>query len=141
MQHCATGRTDLSKEERTLFTTTTAGPLRGERLDAKYHRTPHGVVGVVGRALAAYGRVQGLVWGQWSGASEAVHALAKLTVATAAAKKWKYMGCRSYGEATGILTAQLRVRWGTVAALARARLLVSRVRTLTIAVHRKSVTS
>ena len=73
-----------------------------------------------------------MVWGQWSGASEAVHALAKLTVSTAAAKKWKYMGCRSYAEAKGILTAQLRMRWGTVAALARARLLVSRVRTLTM---------
>ena len=49
--------------------------------------------------------------------------------------KW-HMGCQSYNEAKGILSAQVYRRWGTVAALARARLLVSRVKTLTVYAER-----
>ena len=81
----------------------------------------------VSAALAVYGTVRALVWGQYGEASIDVHDLLDITVDVATRESWRFLGARSQAEARGYYVATLRRAWGVAAVREFARHRVSRL--------------
>jgi len=82
------------------------------------------------RRLNEHPRVVGLVFGQFGGASKAVHTLLKETANAAAFKHWRQAGAKSPQAAVSGYgyVATYRRRWGCIARMASARLKLARAR-------------
>ena len=81
----------------------------------------------VQRALAQFGQVRGLVFGQYGEWSHDVSSLVSLAAATTARRLWRSYGARSEAEVRGMMTALYRRRLGLIVARAFARFRISRL--------------
>jgi hypothetical protein len=78
------------------------------------------------RRLSSFPPVQGLVFGQFGGASKAVHDLLTETAQSATYKCWRQAGAASPEAAVSGFVSKYRRRWGSVARLGMARLKLAR---------------
>ena len=78
------------------------------------------------RLTQEFPRVRGQVFGAFRECSADVHALLRETATAAAAREWRESGASSHDAARAAYISVLRRRWGCTAALAGARLRLSR---------------
>ena len=100
---------------------------KARELDARHCGTARGFIGPVEAKLRSHGPIRGLVFGAWSEASPAAHALLDAAIAVGARRHWRSMTCTSPDQARGVLAWLLHRRWGVTAARENARLLLSRL--------------
>ena len=81
----------------------------------------------VQRALAQFGQVRGLVFGQYGEWSHDVSSLVSLAAARTASRIWRGYGARSEAEVRGMMTALYRRRLGLIVARAFARFRIARL--------------
>ena len=95
--------------------------------DARFHAGRPGTAGPVETRLGEYPPVHGLVFGAYGEWSSGVEQLLHQTCAGIADRRWRAMAARSRQEALGIVTAQVRCRWGIAACRAQADLTIRRI--------------
>ena len=100
---------------------------KARRLDQEFCGATPGEIGPVGRKLAAFGPVRGLVFRHWAEASGHVDALLAGCAQCGAQRHWMTMQARDPEEASSSLASLLRRRWGMTAWKAAARLLLDRL--------------
>ena len=92
-------------------------------IDAMYNAPHHPVLD----ALAQFGPVRGLAFGQYSEWSSCVDAVVDTCADAISAARWRQLGARSQAECRGYVVSALRRRLGLVAARELARLRLNRV--------------
>ena len=100
---------------------------KARQLDQRFHGTPAGEVGPVGRRLAAFGAVRGIVVGHFGEGSAHLEDLLTGAAHCGSLRHWAGMRAREPRDAHGTLASLLRRRWGIAAWRAAARLLLDRL--------------
>ena len=88
--------------------------------DRTYHGTPDGSPGPFGLRLQCYGRILGVVFGNFGEGSMDATNLLDLAARGIATRSWAQMGARDFTEALAATRHRLYVKWGFTAARARA---------------------